>query len=190
MLKSWTLALSLSCLAAINAPAQQGSLDLEQALSQARKMTAESRPVLIAAAERPPADGVEVFVRLTAAEVARLRDIAETTRTKRKVILRMGEGSVWHRIWVGFDSHDDDAQIGTIELSVRKFSLLWLHDRRIDFRISPRTATAMAAVHYYSSTCRFTCLETSEKLPGLDMRTKEVRTWFREELDFWIAEKR
>lgn len=175
MMKSWTMALSLSCLAAINAPAQQGGLDLGPTLAQARQMTADAHPI---------------FVRLTAAEVARLREIAETTRTKRKVILRMGEGSVWHRVWVGFDSHDDDAQVGTIELSVRKSNLLWLHDRRIDFRISPRTATATASVHSYRSTCRYTCLESTEKMPGLDMRMPEVRDWFQEELTFWIASKR
>lgn len=54
-MKSWTMALGLSCLAAINASAQQGGLDLEQALSQARKMTTEARPVLVAAAQRPAA---------------------------------------------------------------------------------------------------------------------------------------
>lgn len=190
MIKSWTLALGLSCLAAINASAQHGGLDLEQALSQARKMTAATRVGMAAAAQRRPSGDAVNIVHLTDAQVTRLRAIAETTREKRKVILRMGEGSVWHRVWVGFDSYDDAAQVGMIELSVRKSNLRWLHDRRIDFRISPRTATATASVHYYRSTCRYTCLETSEKMPGLDMRTAEVRGWFQEELDFWIAGKR
>lgn len=171
------------------AVANEGA-ELEQAAAQARQLIVDSRVILTAAAARRPADDVNVFVRLTGAQVARLREIAEGTKPKRRTILRMGEGSVWHRFWASFYSHDDAAAADTIELSVRKSRLLWLHDRRIDFRISPLTATATASVHAYSTSCpRYSCEESSSRIAGMDMRTAEVREWFREEIDFWMAVK-
>lgn len=57
-MKSWTMVLGLSCLAAINASAQQGGLDLDQAIARAREMTTEARPGIDAAAQRPAASMV------------------------------------------------------------------------------------------------------------------------------------
>jgi hypothetical protein len=169
--------------------------DLEAALAQAgRIMTTAKNASLRTVGEekRRASDDVEIFARLTYAQVTRLREIAATARPRHKTIFRAGEGSTeWRRLWASYDTHDEASDINTIELSARKTSLFGLYARRYDFRVSPRTATATARVFDYRSSCigLTYCTEEAYVVKHLDMRSPEVRELFREELDHWIHEQ-
>lgn len=182
-------AVVLSALFTQNVPAQTS--DLEAALAQASKiMTASKSASLRGAGEekRRVAEDVEIFERLTFSQVTRLREIAATARPRHKTIFRPGEGTaMWRRLSASYDTRDEASDMNTIELSVRKIGLFWLYDRRYDFRVSPRTATATARVYHYRSNCGLTyCTEREHIISDLDMRSPEVRELFREELDHWV----
>lgn len=188
-----TLTLGLLLVAAKNTAAQNFGLELERAEAHAQQivLTAKSSGLRAVGEEKRTSSGdVELFVRLTQAQVTRLREIAATARPQRKPILRMGKGSAWRRLWARYDTHDEASDIDMIELSVRKSSLFGLNDQRIDFRISPRTGTATASAHDYSTTCiipmLLLCEEKSHAIKNMDMREPEIREWFREELDYWV----
>ena len=189
MMRSILAAIVMSAFLARNAPAQNA--DLESAFLQAGIImtTAKNASLRTVGEEKRRAyDDVEIFARLTYAQVTRLRQIAATARPRHKTIFRPGEGTAkWRRLWASYDTHDEASDIHTIELSVRKISLFWLYDRRYDFRVSPRTATATARVFYYRSNCGLTyCTEGDHIIENLDMRSPEVRQLFREELDRWV----
>jgi len=148
------------------------SADLESAFSQAGKIMTTAKNAS-----------------LTYAQVTRLREIAATARPRHRTIFReVGGSTQWRRLWASYDTHDEASDIHTIELSVRKSSLFRLYDRRYDFRVSPRTATATARVFHYRSSCigLTYCTEGAHVIEGLDMRSPEVRELFREELDHWV----
>ncbi len=179
-------------LAAGPAPAQEFAIDMPnigEILIRAQGLKDKRSGRAAPPSERPfDSGGSEVIMSLSEAQMARLREIAEKTKPERKAILRMGEGAKWHRFWAFFGSREDSSPLELIELSVRKSSLLWLNERRIDFRISPRTATAKATVYYYEDSCiKFYCEEGSYRIKGMDMGTPVVQEWFREELDYWIT---
>ncbi len=193
MMKSILAALMMSAFLARNAPAQ--TYDLESAFSQAGKimMTAKSASLRTVGEEkRRASDDVEIFARLSYAQVTRLREIAATARTRHRTIFReVGGSTKWRRLWASYDTHDEASDINTIELSVRKTGLFGFYDRRYDFLVSPRTATATAKVYYYSSTCIGItyCKEGAYVIKNLDMRTPEVRQLFQEELDHWVSDQ-
>lgn len=188
-MKSILAAIVMSAFLARNAPAQNA--DLDSAMAQASRIMTTSKTAslrTVGEEKRRASDDAEIFARLTYAQVTRLREIAATARPRHKTIFRPGEGTaMWRRLWASYDTHDEASDMHTIELSVRKISLFWLYDRRYDFRVSPRTATATARVFFYRSNCGLTyCTEGDYIIENLDMRSPEVRQLFREELDRWV----